>query len=554
MLFSKSFAQTNDELFKSGFNAFVKLYDFSETLKNDSNAVKNLIRLRTMVDSTVAILTMVANDSSSDAAKLARYYITVSKFEFAAGLFNANEQTNSYNHLLLLEDDFIKYNAAYFPVGYNAHKQYYEVNWDNFGPVSAHYFTMMGELNYNLESFTEAEMYFKKVLINEQADAWQQYTCADLLMKIKLKRSEYDSAFADYIVGFIEANSRLSQYELAYIDSMDYDNALTALSYLDSVYSANPQTPDRNNNFARIIKPLYSLGYKNQVITIASRLLNENYSEYSFHFNCVTIAVNENDSAFAKLSADKTSAFISDSSCAMMDVISKAYETAGDSIKKKQYSEKFKKCTGKYINTDFIKQSDLIFYAGVYLSGFVRKEPGKLCPGISTALLYKRIGLEFTYLQVFNRTDFSADNDILWNGNKMRMQLMLLGGAKRDNDSRGYFGFIFGIGHKNFHDYTADVTEIHGSTFSYNFTDMKDKQFEYMINYGRLFLDKGVGGDISFALGFSYNMFDKNSTGEYFNNSDYVIEDNFFDTRKENYFLIQAAIRLSIGFNIGIRH
>ena len=116
-----------------------------------------------------------------------------------------------------------------------------------------------------------------------------------------------------------------------------------------------------------------------------------------------------------------------------------------------------------------------------------------------------------------------------------------------------YLGLIFGYANKNYNDYDANVYYTDGSaSFTNTFSGMKEKQVEFMLNSGLMSIGKYLGADFSFAIGASYNMFDKQSAGIYFNEPDtYYLDDDFFNKRQKNYFMVQLAMRFSFGLCLG---
>ena len=541
----------------AGYGFHCRLAELAAGENTDGNN-KNINEIKLVMDSALALFGSLPVDADYSVKQLCSYYSAVSKFYFGQALYNASLSDSSYQVLKSLENDFVKIHAAIYPIDCNTGESFYRIYRSDFEPINADYNLLMGLLtqqNDNTPGHHIALKYFNNVMINDYASPWAKYRSADFIMRNSLQTSGYKPEAAPAIIDFIKASCWLDESAMQKASGLNYENALNGLQALDSIYKAYPADAARDSNYASIVKSLYDAGYIAEAIRIAEVVMASNYTNFDFNYNCMRMAINEYKSDFAKASAIKATEYRPDTSCNYSYLIADAYALSGDAINSDKNYNLYLDCfredqaqqpqpKGHYFN----------FYTGLYLSGFFDK-PSSWDYGLSTALVLKRIGFEFTYLQVSNRPEiYVADGSSLdWSGNKIRSQFMMMNIGEKKKDNVFYVGLIFGIGNKNYGTYKTVVKERGGSSFNYKCKGMKEKQYELMFNFGRMILRKNFGGDLSFAFGMSYNVFDDSTAPVYYNNPDYIIDDDFFYKREKNYVTIQAVIRLSLGYNLGGR-
>jgi hypothetical protein len=168
-------------------------------------------------------------------------------------------------------------------------------------------------------------------------------------------------------------------------------------------------------------------------------------------------------------------------------------------------------------------------------------------------LVGKNAAWEFSYMKinrnkdnVFDLTirDVDAEQDDItrWDGYYAHLQ------PKFRLDKNGYIGLLLGYSEKKFEPLSSNAIHEADGIATYGTFAPVNTQFITMINIGGMALERGVGADVYFGIGATYNEW---KLGSSIHTDEYAIENIVLENRKDNYFSFIMRVGMTVGLNFG---
>ena len=237
-----------------------------------------------------------------------------------------------------------------------------------------------------------------------------------------------------------------------------------------------------------------------------------------------------------------------------MNRLATQYSELGASDKAASMRERANKCTkareaeaARQRRAQHRREHPFNMYVGAYIIPLFTSVD-KMDFGGHVDFRGRRTALSFGYVYIQQRKDpyKGSSNDFRWDGYKGQFAVKVF---SKGNPTHS--GIMLAYADKMFPEFNAEFYETGTGAFVPRSINAREKQYELLYNFGVQALGKGVGFDMAFGIGGSYNQFDP-GVPEY-NNPDYTSNITLLNDRKPDAFNIQLRFAISMGLNFGPR-
>jgi hypothetical protein len=577
-------AQTPKENLEKAVEAYNALKEYSKPFSNKTLTQENLDVISERVEKGVAQLDKVIKEGNADQVKAARYFKINYQYQQGFMLGMKGENKKALAVFKNIDTEIIKFKQADFPIRYQYFDKNFVIKWENFGPTQAEYLTGAGEVAFNLGSLDDAVKYVRQALNHPNTTAWLRYISINKLLDIRKKQIDLvpEDEYLDLAMRAIKAYNNLTTDELKIVEDNKFPTAERGANILLDAQK-NVPTDKLLTLYNEAAPLLTNLKIYNKAIGMYQFNLEKSLSKStSFHQDALRCARELKRTDWDKLTdADKTRAkqvatnsieFLVNgigTDCSKYTKYAEDYlafdeKTKADALKAKMAAcleEKKKKDErdaelkrqeeARRKKEAYRREHPFNVYIGLDLFPLFTS-PDKMDFGGHLDLRGRTVGHSFGGSLVNEKKD-SRSGQTRWDGYKAFYSIKFFG----KKNSPGYTGLFIGYAQKSFDSIPVTITPIspNPKPLAVNTINMVDKQVEAIYNFGMQILGKGLGMDVYFGVGASYNKLSAANTDAYSRPTDFSIQstsNDFFSKRKkETTWMPIVRVGMSLGINVG---
>lgn len=565
-------AQTTVAQLEQGVEQYnaMRTYIAGLTIKNITD--ENITDVKMRMTKGVALLDKVIREGNSDQIKAARYFKLNYKYQlgFVYGMKGYNNQ--ALDVFKEIEKEFTSFSSSDFPLRYVFFEKNYIIDWEDFAPTQAEFYTVLGELAYNLGKYEDAARVTRLAIAHPNLNDWLRYISYNKMLDVANKDPQQlgEAELQEYALKSIQAYDKLTDDYLKTVEEYKYPKVLRGVRTLLISVERNrtPLALERCAAAAPIaakhepqsdeVLQLYELCYRNRQTGDAA------YHTAAEAYARKMAAVNNQRATYVGLAAtDNIAKTANLYDCEALASLAEKYRFWKKTDVAAQYDAKAKICLDdrakaakKAEKAARRSNSDFNFYVGAHILPLLNTNP-KRDYGAAVNFAFKRTALEFSYtlinqnkenifdLWIREVDDAEQDNISRWDGFKAHFQPKFLA---REGNFNSYIGILMGYNEKNFEEMTVNAThDLDGAVSSETFKPAV-KQYVLMLNFGAMRLARGFGADLFWGMGANYSLFDD---GSEINRDEYTIDNPLLENRKDKYFGFVMRLGITMGLNFG---
>lgn len=197
-------------------------------------------------------------------------------------------------------------------------------------------------------------------------------------------------------------------------------------------------------------------------------------------------------------------------------------------------------------------------YLGAYPLGLLTKAEKMDFGAALNFVTAGKSALELSFLKIQQKRDnyfdiwmmekkYNAEDLSLWDGYYAHVQYKIFNNSGK---SGLYYGILLGYSDKDFAPMTVKTVDIATNAEKDELFDPTLNQTILMLNEGFMGLYKGIGYDVFFGVGATYNRYNSGNT-TYNSTTHNIVNNNVLQFRKKEYFSFIMRFGVTVGLNIG---
>ena len=336
-----SFSQTFDAQVASAATSLRQLRNIRSTFKTKPISRDDFLSLRVNLRGEARALDPFINSGENVQIRLAYYYKTLISYELAAiEILSEMHDIASVSLHELLENFKYLANKKVYPIEYYTKEHKYYIDYSTVLPILRDYHKKRAIVALQLKDWEEA----KKALINlydiSEDDHQDRYFATDELMRLKVKKNEFDTEMVGYIIDNIETLLSMTESEVQAIRDKGFYDVNGRLAQLELIFTDNAETVDRKS-YARLGFIFSNKEYnkRKEASEFYALAVEAGYNDHEMMPTILSLAAEVNDTAGMNIILP-----VLDSLIAAGKPADKAssYEHAGNSLSEfKHYSKAF---------------------------------------------------------------------------------------------------------------------------------------------------------------------------------------------------------------------
>jgi hypothetical protein len=182
-------AQTPAETLEKAVTDYNALRTYIEGLEPKTLTDAQVADCKARMDKGLPMLDQVIREGNSDEIKTARYFRVNFQYQYSFVLGMKGQNKQSLEVMRAIEREFTSFTSSDFPLRYIFTGKSYIINWENFAPTQAEYYTGFGEVLYNLSYYEDAVRVSRIAVAHPNSTEWLQYIAANKLLDINAKNN-----------------------------------------------------------------------------------------------------------------------------------------------------------------------------------------------------------------------------------------------------------------------------------------------------------------------------------------------------------------------------
>lgn len=564
-------AQTPAETLEKSVTDYNALKTYVAGLNPKTITDANVADCKTRMDKGVAMLDQVIREGNSDEIKTARYFRVNFQYQYSFVLGMKGENRQSLDVMRAIEREFTALKSSDFPLRYVFTGKNYIINWDNFAPTQAEYYTGFGEVLYNLGHYEDAVRVSKIALAHPNSSDWLRYIAANKLLDANAKNNLLipASEVEELALRSILLYDALPEESKKTVSEYNYPRVLRGTNILlaNVQQNANPTTVNRCAEAAQVagkyeaksakVLQLYEAAYRNNYAgTDKSR------HQAAAAYAQTTLVIDRQRSEFVGQSAaDRMAQLTGLSDCEGLRAVAEMYRVWLKPNLQAEYLKKAGQCEAERARS--AKKAEQAqrrggsggfnLFVGANVFPLINTNP-KRDYGAVVNFAFPKTALEFSYMIVNQNKenifdlwirevdDADQDNISRWDGFKAHFM------PKFMMDNGVYTGVMLGYAEKNFESMIVPVTNDLTGVVRNEAFQPGVKQYSLLVQFGAMPLAKGFGADLYMGFGANYNIFDDGSD---IDREAFTIANPLLEHRRDKFFGATIRMGMTLGLNFG---
>ena len=602
-VFSQSFEQT--------YNRFQNVSDRLVEVNKTDDVLSTSDEIDDLITETKSIIRSFQNlNGVKDDYRLAAGYYNVLSTLKLAEIYDAGlDYELSYQTLKRVTPYINGTVSIPFPIYFKISGTQYQITTDNMLALKNQYYSLMQYLTYYSAKYEELEQTVKSQI---QLNSNHVSIVQGLVRLFDAEKSKFLNFTPDqkvlYYSSFLFSYSRLTEKEFASVSkTKEYVQWFTVASNLLTTINSIAVS---NTNTTQIAKALVAISEKSNhseaLIDLAQYTLTNYFqtSDYQgniFAFNISTDPYNYYQAlekvAWNTMLATQPSTDLMTTAMNMLATSEKEkakklalatltkmgdyavsknlcekIQLTAESFKKWEYTAEYTKYNALVLPCQLaVKKenerkarelkranSKTNIYLGAYPLGLLTKAE-KMDFGAALNFVTAGKGaLELSFLKIQQKRDnyfdiwmmekkYKAEDLSLWDGYYAHVQYKIFNNSGK---SGLYNGILLGYSDKDFEPMTVKTVDISTNAEKDELFDPTLNQTILMLNEGFMGLYKGIGYDVFFGVGATYNRYNSGNT-TYNSTTHNIVNNNVLQFRKKEYFSFIMRFGVTVGLNIG---
>lgn len=546
-----------------GYNAF-RAYE--GTLDRKKVTSEQIEIAKNRVEKGVVLLNKVIAIGNTQEVKAAQYF--KNNYNYLLGFLHGAKGENAlaYDIFRNIERDMLGYQKESFPIKYQYFDKPYAVSWDNFATTQAEYITAYAEVCYNLSKFEDASRLAKLAVSHPSTTDWLSYVSVNKLLDIYKKQNSIlnDDEYYDWNLVSMQQYTKLKDTEKQTVKENKYATWERGYKVLSTKLALNNDNNEKAyRRYGEAANLLVEINENEKAIPFYQRAISKGWGQKSDLEKALKVAKQMKNSSLGQTALDRLATQINTTDCESYRQISDDYTLFGFTNQATTMMNKANQCfTDRKIQAEKAEAERIKQEKARKKAAYRSEHPFNIFISADIVPLLTKVekmdylgyidfrgrkfAHSFGYGIVRKKVDFNS-RSYAWDGFRASYAFKVFG---KNSGDVSYSGLYFGYADKTFEPLQTFVEAKSGGVSPMNkMLTPRDKQYEVMLNSGAQVLGKGLGFDMYFGIGASYNILSYKEI----NIKDYDLTGNrFVENRiKEKSFNLKMRLGFTIGLNVG---
>ena len=564
-------AQTPAETLEKAVTDYNALRTYIEGLEPKTLTDAQVADCKARMDKGLPMLDQVIREGNSDEIKTARYFRVNFQYQYSFVLGMKGQNKQSLEVMRAIEREFTSFTSSDFPLRYIFTGKSYIINWENFAPTQAEYYTGFGEVLYNLSYYEDAVRVSRIAVAHPNTTEWLQYIAVNKLLDINAQNNMLIPAqeLEELALKSIRFYDLLVESSKKTAADNNYPKVQRGVNVLltNVQQNANPTTVNRCAEAAPLaakyevkntkVLQLYEAAYRNGYQG-ADKAWHQAAAGYA---QTLQIVDRQRAEYVGQSAADRMAQLTALNDCEGLRAVGEMYRVWFKPNKQAEYLKKAEQCEADRERA--AKKAAQVqrrggsggfnLFVGANVFPLINTNP-KRDYGAVVNFAFPKTALEFSYMIVNQNKenifdlwireidDADQDNISRWDGFKAHFM------PKFMSDKGVYTGLLFGYAEKNFESMIVPVTDDLSGAVRNEVFQPGVKQYSLLVQFGAMPLAKGFGADIYMGFGANYNIFDDGSA---IDREAYTIANPLLEHRRDKFFGATIRMGMTLGLNFG---
>lgn len=581
-------AQNAEQDLESAVKIYNALQEYTTTLNEAKQVTPEVLNsVKKRVTEGISLLDKVIDSGTAEQIKTARYFKVNFKYKQAFVLGVKQDNKGSFNALDVIREEYESYSdPAKFPLRYKYEGKNFVIKYEDFAYTLSQYYMATSELAANLNKSEMQFEYAKKTYNFPKVDPWYKFLATTQIVDYFKDKKQYDTELAQYALSQIKIYlNELTDKDRETLAKINYPAPLSISKTLKTVLDSKPDFANNASILGEAAKLLMNPESRDDIIIVQffeAAVKGDKYTSDALAFaksrmnesNIVTTTTNISGKSMFKLLGinilDKTASQVSDTNCDELKRFADDYTLFGEIAKSKTFTDRYAKCLDNKKKEEERREAqrkadearrererrraarEFHVYVGGYVLPLLTK-PMDLGGVVNIGA--KNVLAEFSYLKITKKKESYFDlavrdvdnvEEHKWDGYFAHLALKFANRKTSSRKAKIYYGPLFGYCVRNFEPVTnVQVTDKTTNKTTIQVFNPTSKQYNLLFNMGMLALS-GIGGDMYFGIGASYNQFDGGNTAVW-NKDNFNINNKLLTSRKPTYFSLMGRAGITIG-------
>ncbi len=486
-----------------------------------------------------------------------KYFNVLLNYEMAFCYYNGSNYLKSEELFKFIYSDFQYFSTGTpFPLSYQIQKTNYTINFNNFSPLIAEYFSVFSEISLMIGNWNQSVEMGWKVFDAPIKDSLTLLYTLTQMMDAKINGKLFDPERLNIAYKYQEFMVNINKEDRETIE------AITSYTYKDfqgvkdiiAIYQVNPSLDDSSKTALKMAYLLENIS-SNESQSLYKLAVTHEKGTIPYLKNAYLFFTKKNEGDWAKKTLLIIERLVRNNQCEDLDFLAKSWSQLSDPIKTKKFEDLAKACIkqrkkdAKKRNIDYDKGN--ILYVATNPFPWISKPD----PNFNIGVANIKHSFEIGYRNIQYKRDYPIDisgrirninERYRWNGH--RFSMLYRRNVKSEKEFDIYAGIYTSYSVGTYESFNSYVTNPSGLQSYLEFTP-KMSQIHMVPQLGIIYSKDRLFFEYYFGLGISRMQFHSGIENSGYGEENYIFSDPLLNYRKPTSYKPEIRWGITIGIS-----